>query len=294
MPFEFCSPEQLYDVDISSLFVNKYFSKSHPTVPIGTWSDDTSQFLILLESLINNNGLFLPDFSKKLIDWKNEGYMSINGYTFDIGIQTYNALSKIESNDIGSWLNNINEFDNGNGSLMRVLALALYSKSPISKLIEDAHLQSSVTHPHMRSKVCCAIYAVWARYLLDGIEVQGAWFKAIENIFIFYKKNNLKDALYELDIVLSFDSNECHGTGYVVDTLQTVKKILFNNYSYNEVVIDAIRTGNDTDTTAALSGGLAAIIFGLDSVPKYWWDNLRGKSIISKISNKISTNYFNE
>lgn len=286
VPFEFFSPDELQDLDITHLNKNKYFSKSHPSVPLGTWSDDTSQLLILLESLINNNGLDVHDFSQKLIKWKNTGYMSIDGYTFDIGVQTYQALKKIENNQVKNWFNNISEFDNGNGSLMRVLALSLYSKSTNVRLILDAHNQSAVTHPHIRSQICCAIYAVWARNILKGMSVETAWFESIDTIFNFYKMY-LPIALNELDLVLSFDEKSCHGTGYVVDTLQTVKNILFNNYNYQSVVSVAIKTGNDTDTTAALSGGIAAIAYGLNTVPDYWWQQLRGKIIIDRVIHKF-------
>lgn len=286
VPFEFHLPEEIEDIDIS-FELNNCFERSHNNVPLGTWSDDTSQFLILLESLIENEGLILQDLSKKLLLWKNKGYMSIDGYTFDIGIQTYEALNRIENKKIINWFKNIDEYENGNGSLMRVLALPLYSKAPNFKLIIDAHYQSFITHPHMRSQVCCAIYSMWARYLLNGIDIKESWFKSIETIVDFYQQYRQDDALEELEIILSFDSSECHGSGYVVDTLHTVRKCMFNNYSYIDVVTAAIKTGNDTDTTAALSGGLAAITFGLDSVPNNFWEQLRGKALINKVIDKI-------
>lgn len=283
VPFEFYSSEDIKKIDIYHIFQNKTFLKSHPTVPLGTWSDDTSQLLILLESLIRNNGLDLIDLSKKLINWKNDGYMAINNYTFDIGIQTYNALNNIENSGLNGLFDNISEYGNGNGSLMRVLALAVYSKTPDPKLVIDAHYQSYITHPHMRSQVCCAIYAMWARYLIRGMSPRMAWYKSIDIIFLFYREYYQSKALEELDIILSFDDMECSGTGYVVDTLQTVKKILFNCNSYVDVVLSAIQMGNDTDTVAALSGGVAAIVYGLDSVPDEWWDHLRGKLIIERV-----------
>jgi len=46
--------------------------------------------------------------------------------------------------------------------------------------------------------------------------------------------------------------------------------------------------GNDTDTTAAVVGGLAGIIYGFDDIPTNWYDQLRGKEKILELMDKIS------
>ena len=49
------------------------------------------------------------------------------------------------------------ERHNGNGSLMRVLPLALWHRGPDRELVNDAYTQSRVTHGHARSRLCCAL-----------------------------------------------------------------------------------------------------------------------------------------
>jgi ADP-ribosylglycohydrolase len=45
--------------------------------------------------------------------------------------------------------------------------------------------------------------------------------------------------------------------------------------------------GNDTDTTAAISGGLAGIRWSLDErsggIPRKWLDALRGRDIVERL-----------
>lgn len=42
----------------------------------------------------------------------------------------------------------------------------------------------------------------------------------------------------------------------------------------------AVNLGDDTDTTAAVAGGLAGIVYGIDSIPAEWLAKLRGKDVI--------------
>jgi ADP-ribosylglycohydrolase len=58
---------------------------------------------------------------------------------------------------------------NGNGSLMRVLPLALYMSHTDDALVHDAHLQSCQPM-HTRSLVACAYYCLVARAYLEGNE----------------------------------------------------------------------------------------------------------------------------
>ena len=47
-----------------------------------------------------------------------------------------------------------------------------------------------------------------------------------------------------------------------------------------------MKIGGDTDTVAAVAGGLAGIVYGKDNIPKEWMRDLRNKELIEKICNK--------
>ena len=89
--------------------------------------------------------------------------------------------------------------------------------------------------------------------------------------------------LTELEVVRNFGKTHSpQGTGYVVDTLWSAKKSMEEN-SFVDVVRTAIMFGNDTDSTAAVAGGLAGIRFGLSGIPVRWLSQLRGFEIIGEI-----------
>ena len=45
-------------------------------------------------------------------------------------------------------------------------------------------------------------------------------------------------------------------------------------------MLAAVNLGDDTDTTAAVAGGLAGIVYGMGGIPGKWLDALLGKATI--------------
>src|SRR3546814_12396603 len=61
---------------------------------------------------------------------------------------------------------------------MRVLPLALWHRGTDAELVRDASLSSLPTHGHLRSQLCCALYCLWARFLLR--QSACAWDEAVD------------------------------------------------------------------------------------------------------------------
>ena len=68
--------------------------------------------------------------------------------------------------------------------------------------------------------------------------------------------------------------------GYVLHTYEAALWCLANTSSYAECVLTAVNLGDDTDTTAAIAGALAGIVYGFDGIAGGWVDVLRGKVVI--------------
>lgn len=63
-------------------------------------------------------------------------------------------------------------------------------------------------------------------------------------------------------------------------TPSTPRSCLANTSSYAECALAAVNLGDDTDTTAAVAGALAGIVYGIEGIPAEWLDALRGKDVI--------------
>lgn len=282
VPYEFHPPERIPVRNQIEMRPPAGFQRSHSGVPAGTWSDDGAQALCLLASLVKHGKFSLTDFADRLLRWLDRGYMAVNREVFDVGTQTEDALGNLREGVSPRESGGTSVMDNGNGSLMRCLPLALFHSGTDSALVRDAHLQSLPTHAHPRSLVACAFYCLvatgYVRKLWDPwtwadlrlAEIYEAWPDQREgNVF-----------LRELDVLRSFPkTDEPRGTGYVLDTIWSVRRAL-EEQSFEDVVRTAILFGHDTDTTACVAGGLAGIRFNLGGIPARWFEQLRGYDIV--------------
>lgn len=197
----------------------------YPSVPYGVWSDDGSQLMCVLASLTDSSGqVVLSDIAMRLLEWRDAAYMQSGGIVFDIGRQTANALSKLSYGVSPENSGGIHENSNGNGSLMRVLPLALATRiwgCSLPEVIEGAMAQSRITHAHPVSQVVCALYAVMGSVLTTPLDSSWASLATVasttlETYFQETQANaDLQDALH---YVMQRAKNVPTGSGYVVDS----------------------------------------------------------------------------
>lgn len=254
-------------------------------VPEGTWSDDTSMMLATMDSIINLNKIDYNDMMKRFCDWYMNSKYTATGEVFDIGISTRKALHKFYSGYSALDCGCKGEFDNGNGSLMRILPISLYSI--YNELNEKQEIEllnncSSLTHGHEISKLGCKIYTDYIRNLLNGKTKKKAFYeisnKDYSNEYSTYSINKYK-RLFSPNFE-SLDISKIKSSGYIVDTLEASIWCILNTQDYEEAVIKAINLGEDTDTVGAVTGSIAGIIYGNEKIPERWLSKLKNKEYL--------------
>ena len=242
--------------------------------PPGTWSDDSSLMLCTMESLLNG---FNPEHMGALfVRWQTEGHWTPGGKVFGAGRQTQAALSNIMNGVAAGEAGGKDERSNGNGSLMRILPVALrYASEPPAELLHYAHQASSITHRHPRSQIACGLYCLMASALLKGFAPADAYDYAIKEAKLHYQSGAYASELPHFERVLSgelpkLDEAEIKSGGYVVHTLEAGIWCFFNSGNFEEAVLKAVNLGDDTDTTGLVAGGLAGLHYGFKSVPPKW------------------------
>jgi ADP-ribosyl-[dinitrogen reductase] hydrolase len=275
VPYEFYPAEEIPAVELIELEPPQAFRAAHWGVPPGTWSDDGAHALCLLASLLECRDLDLDDLGRRLLNWYLKGYMAVDAKVFDIGNQTVRALAALQSGVPASEAGPAEERSNGNGSLMRVLPLALWHHGSDERLVDLACRQSLVSHGHLRSQACCALYCLWARYTLN--EADDPWNEAARRLRQIQRSN--PPFLQELDEVIRPEDHPVgRGGGYVVDCLWSAHQAVQTG-PYEQAVKAAIAIGEDTDTTAAVAGGIAGLRDGVRSIPERWRLGLRGRDL---------------
>lgn len=285
VPYEFSLPQELPPIDQIEMTPPEGFQKTYPDVPAGTWSDDGAQALCLLDSLLDCEALDLNDFTGKMADWLDSGLWTPDGRVFDVGVQTERALREFRNGALPEESGMVQPKGKGNGSLMRTLPLALWHLGTDRELALDAHRQSLPTHGHPTNQMCCALYCLTARRLLEGLPFSEAFRQAVSRLREIYAEMPLfakELELFEPDVPVRGG-----GSGYVVDCLKSAFMILGRTESYEDAVRQAIALGNDTDTTACVTGGLAGILFGAESIPARWMEAMRGKSAVNGLLGRL-------
>lgn len=294
-------------------FKDRAFLRGHPVKdmlaygvhnqPLGTWSDDSSLSFCLAESLVAN-AYDLKDIAKKILDWFQEGYWTPHGKVFDIGGQIRNAIDELAAifkrNNFTDLYNrsNDNEFSNGNGALMRILPLAFETLDlPIIEKWEIVRNVGSLTHGHIRSNMTCMIAVLLTEQLLDGHAKEKAYLNTKTQSLEFFEKNDFPKSEVQKFIrilefnIHNFEEEEIISDGYTLHTLEAALWCLLNSNSYASAVLKAVNLGDDTDTTAAVAGGWAGLVYGSRSIPRKWVDSLVRLADIKDLGNRLFDRY---
>ncbi|HEY5751207.1 MAG TPA: ADP-ribosylglycohydrolase family protein [Chryseolinea sp.] len=257
--------------------------------PPGTWSDDSSLTFCLAESLVQ--GYDLQDIGKKFVAWYSEGYWGAHHKLFDIGGATRASLSRIKDGEDARFSGELDEESNGNGSLMRMAPAPLYfCNEPDEVLFQRIQEISSITHGHFRSVLSCVIFSKVMIELLKGVEKS----KALQNASAFIRDLSFKNKfnaneMKNFDRILSgriqrVEVDQIHSSGYVLNTLEAALWCFLRTDSYRDAVLKAVNLGEDTDTTACVTGALAGLYYGEQSLPEAWRKRLAREQDIVKLS----------
>lgn len=284
-------------------FKSREFLKENPVTdmtghgthhqPPGTFSDDSSLTFCLAEAL--TGGFDLHTIGRNFVRWRDEGFWTARGFVFDIGGTTGQAIGRLRKGVPPDLAGDSDELCNGNGSLMRILPLLFYlHDKPTGERFDLTRRVSSLTHRHIRSVIACFIYLEYARLLLHGNGNWEAYDTLRKEIPALLNSLPVDPAeIARLDRLLTGNIAEepeeaIRGSGYVLHTLEASLWCLLTTGSYREAVLKAVNLGEDTDTTAAVTGGLAGLIYGWNSIPGHWLLQLARRVDIEELAERMA------
>ncbi len=299
VPYEFRQPSEVGEV--------RFGEHGPHGQPPGTWSDDGALMLALLDSLLGEPApgdeppvprFDTEDQGRRALAWFRDGTYTPDGDgRFDWGFTTERAMDALGEGVSAEKAGPRGERDSGNGSLMRILPLALAFRdpgaTPDAELFELARRASRITHGHPRAQVACGLYALVVRGLLVDehdpavvLEASVRAARAAARATTLPADAAVLEAA--LDELLAWPDRS--GRGFVLDSFWSAWDAFAGASGYRDAIERAVRYGHDADTTAAIAGGLAGARWGLTGptgIPPEWLAQMRGRSIVAPLVDRL-------
>jgi len=265
--------------------------------PPGTWSDDASLTFCLAQALLGGEA-DLPDrLAANMVQWVHEGLWTPHGHVFDIGITTSGAIRRLSAGVTPELAGDEAENSNGNGSLMRILPLLLLTAGkPVAERFDLVRSVSALTHRHIRSVMACFYYLELARFVWHGAGKEEAYQLTNELVGPFWRASAIADTEQRLfDRLLAgklagLSQTAIQSSGYVLHTLEASVWCWLTTNTYEAAVLKAVNLGSDTDTTGAVTGGLAGLFYGAD-IPAAWVNGLARQADINALITRLITRF---
>ena len=265
----------------------------------GQWTDDSSMAIGIAEVAATGADLRQEQALDALVERWHEWSHDAK----DVGVQTGSVLSRAGRQGISAQvarvesaaLHKLTGRTAGNGSLMRTAPVALAYLEDEAALVEAARLVSELTHYDPEAGDACVLWCCAIRYAI----LTGVLDARIGLQHIGIDRRDLWAT--RLDVAAESKPSDFTSNGWVVEALQaawsaiTTTPIPLDDPTTGVFHIDhlrlaldaAVRGGGDTDTVAAIAGGLLGAAYGASAVPADWrrilhgWPGLRTRNLVA-------------
>ncbi|WP_121371700.1 ADP-ribosylglycohydrolase family protein [Frondihabitans australicus] len=240
----------------------------------GEWTDDTSMAVPIGRALARGDDLAAPATLGLIVDewavWAQTAPDVGNQTRAVLGMLATQGSSEDDARRAAEAVHRSQGQSAGNGSLMRTAPVALGYLDDPAGLASVARRVSDLTHFDPEAGDACVLWCLAIRRaVVDG-------------------EHSLRDGLSALpaarqslwasriDVAEASQPRDFEHNGWVVEALQGAWSAITHGSSLVDVLSRAVRGGNDTDTVAAIAGGLAGAYYGVGGVPSAWREVLHG------------------
>ncbi|NEA46964.1 ADP-ribosylglycohydrolase family protein [Streptomyces sp. SID10815] len=230
----------------------------------GEATDDTQMAVLVAESLLRHGGLDLPDVFARFQRWAAADPK-------DIGLQTEDVLTNgLPWDRAAAEHFRVNRRAAGNGSLMRATPSAVYfARAGQAATTDAARRIAALTHGDRAAWEGTAVFHELLRRALAGADPLDALPDVVELVHPEHRRRyaTVLAADWHPDLATEFN-------GAVWPCLGSAVWALRSTADFEGALRAAIDLGGDTDTVAAVTGGLAGAYYGPDAIPARWIEPL--------------------
>lgn len=260
----------------------------------GQYTDDTLMSMALSASLIQHCGFDPEDIAAKYLAWYE------SGNTRGIGTTTASAMMNLKLG--ASWQESglTHGMDGlpaaGNGTAMRASPIGLVYRNNLTKLLEVAMAEASITHNSIEPKMGSVAVALAVAMLANRQSINNEPDVPMERADVIYTVGGLlpQDSVVRnrleiaagcleqgLDPMLALSEIGITGNkGYVPETVASAFYCFAVTDNFRDCVVLSIKCGGDTDSTAAIAGALAGTWYSIDGIPQEYKDQVENFELL--------------
>jgi ADP-ribosyl-[dinitrogen reductase] hydrolase len=232
----------------------------------GEFTDDTQMALLLAGSLVQRGELDEADVFERFRTWALADPPDIGGQTRAVlrSGRPWNAAAAEHAARSGHAA--------GNGSLMRTTPAAIrFAREGRDATMDAARRISALTHGDPAAGEGCALFAELVRVALDGGDPLAAVPDALAAVADEHRDRWAAVLHADWTPEQATESNRA-----VWPTLGQAVWALRRGRDFADVLRLVIDLGGDTDTVAAVAGGLAGAVYGIAGIPIRWTSAVHG------------------
>lgn len=244
--------------------------------PAGHATDDTDLTRAILLAYLDPGDDMVRTAAGHMLDWLDGRWpdrtpgqqpRDIGGATLS-GLTAYRQSRDPRSSGAGAG-------HAGNGSLMRCIPTALAVAERDRRLRESAEL-SAITHDDPWCTSSCAVYNELAAALVHGEPAADAVAAGLAAAVELGPAEVVESVEYGMRLPLAGAAAggqlylRADGAGLVLDSLTLAVAAALDPRPLPDVLVDVVRIGHDTDSNAAIAGGLLGARDGVGAIPAAW------------------------
>lgn len=238
----------------------------------GEWTDDTSMAIPILHALARGKSLADESTQDEIVAAWQQWVATAN----DVGVQTRAVLAGLKAptaaiaRDSAEAVHWLTGRSGGNGSLMRTAPVALSALESREQTATNARAISRLTHLDEDAGDACVL---WTDTIRTAI-VTGTC--EIRDALELMPESRRSLWLERIEAAEKLEPFHFENNGWVVSALQAAWSAVSRAESIADGLERAVRAGYDTDTVAAIAGGVLGAKFGAVLIPNEWMELLHG------------------
>lgn len=243
----------------------------------GEVTDDTYMTIAVAKGILKSGAMgkwTMPydAIGDEFLAWIQSDYVNDVGKTVSRTIRHYYqtrdwfSAARLTDEQLGG-------LSDGNGSVMRCVPVPLAYAGSEETALEIAYRQSKLTHYGELAGETCKIYTRIILDILDGAELKEAFLSGI------------RGSEYEHLAPATFETVPANA--YIKHTFRWVQKVIMEENSFEDIIIRAANNGGDSDTIAAIAGGLAGVYYGYEAIPERWKEKILRRTEIETLARKL-------